>query len=84
MHKVFYKIPNVVFLHKGDVLHSIFYLSNGSMEVLQDGMVVAILGQRRNKSKKSTNLSDGTYMSIFLCLSCMRVLSLVDKWLYFA
>ena len=51
MHKVFYKIPNVVFLHKGDVLHSIFYLSNGSMEVLQDGMVVAILGRWFDKSK---------------------------------
>ena len=36
--------PDEFLVHKGDVLHSIFYLSNGSMEVLQDGMVVAILG----------------------------------------
>ena len=37
--------PDEFLVHKGDVLHSIFYLSNGSMEVLQDGMVVAILGR---------------------------------------
>ena len=36
--------PDEFLVHKGDVLHSIFYLSNGSMEVLQEGMVVAILG----------------------------------------
>ena len=37
--------PDEFLVHKGDVLHNIFYLSNGSMEVLQGGMVVAILGQ---------------------------------------
>jgi potassium voltage-gated channel Eag-related subfamily H protein 8 len=39
--------PDEFLVHKGDVLHSIFYLSNGSMEVLQEGMVVAILGGLR-------------------------------------
>ena len=37
--------PDEYLVHKGDVLQSIFYLSNGSMEVVQDGMVVAILGK---------------------------------------
>jgi potassium voltage-gated channel Eag-related subfamily H protein 8 len=36
--------PDEFLIHRGDALHSIYYLSNGSMEVLQDGMVVAILG----------------------------------------
>ena len=37
--------PNEFLIHKGDALQNIFYLFNGSMEVLQDGMVVAILGE---------------------------------------
>ena len=36
--------PDEFLIHKGDALHNIYYLCNGSMEVLQDGMVVAILG----------------------------------------
>ena len=51
--------PDEFLVHKGDVLHSIFYLSNGSMEVLQDGMVVAILGgflPRINSQQVSLNL----------------------------
>ena len=35
--------PDEYLVHKGDVLQNIFYLSSGSMEVVQDGMVVAIL-----------------------------------------
>lgn len=37
--------PDEFLIHKGDALHNIYYLCNGSMEVLQDGMVVAILGK---------------------------------------
>ena len=37
--------PNEYLIHKGDALQNIFYLFNGSMEVLQNGMVVAILGE---------------------------------------
>ena len=37
--------PDEYLVHKGDVLQNIFYLSSGSMEVVQDGMVVAILGK---------------------------------------
>ena len=32
-------------MHRGDAISNIYYLFNGSMEVLQDGMVVAILGK---------------------------------------
>ena len=35
--------PDEYLVHK--VLQNIFYLSSGSMEVVQDGMVVAILGK---------------------------------------
>jgi len=36
--------PGEYLVHKGDALHNIYYLSNGSMEVVQCNMVVAILG----------------------------------------
>jgi hypothetical protein len=37
--------PGEYLLHKGDALQYIYYLSNGSMEVVQCSMVVAILGK---------------------------------------
>ncbi|KAG8298896.1 Potassium voltage-gated channel sub H member 4 [Homalodisca vitripennis] len=37
--------PGEYLIHKGDALGSIYYLCNGSMEVVQNEMVVAILGK---------------------------------------
>ncbi|XP_065200831.1 potassium voltage-gated channel subfamily H member 8 isoform X3 [Planococcus citri] len=37
--------PGEYLIHKGDALSSIYYLCNGSMEVVHDDMVVAILGK---------------------------------------
>lgn len=37
--------PGEFLIHKGDALSYIYYLCNGSMEVVQNGMVVAILGK---------------------------------------
>ncbi|VVC26503.1 Hypothetical protein CINCED_3A022052 [Cinara cedri] len=37
--------PGEYLIHKGDALTSIYYLCNGSMEVVQNEMVVAILGK---------------------------------------
>ena len=42
--------PDEFLVHRGDILQSIFYISNGSLEVVQEGMVVALLGQK-NKVK---------------------------------
>lgn len=36
--------PGEFLIHKGDALSYIYYLCNGSMEVVQNNMVVAILG----------------------------------------
>lgn len=36
--------PGEYLMHKGDALSYIYYLCNGSMEVVQNEMVVAILG----------------------------------------
>ncbi|XP_030238351.1 potassium voltage-gated channel subfamily H member 8 [Drosophila navojoa] len=37
--------PGEYLIHKGDALNNIYYLCNGSMEVIKDDMVVAILGK---------------------------------------
>ena len=37
--------PDEYLVHAGDVVSTIYYLSSGSMEVVQDGMVVALLGK---------------------------------------
>ncbi|XP_055379901.1 potassium voltage-gated channel subfamily H member 8 isoform X2 [Condylostylus longicornis] len=37
--------PGEYLIHKGDALNYIYYLCNGSMEVVKDDMVVAILGK---------------------------------------
>ncbi|XP_044753445.1 potassium voltage-gated channel subfamily H member 8 [Coccinella septempunctata] len=37
--------PGEYLIHKGDALSYIYYICNGSMEVVQDDMVVAILGK---------------------------------------
>lgn len=37
--------PGEYLIHKGDALNYIYYLCNGSMEVIKDDMVVAILGE---------------------------------------
>ena len=37
--------PGEYLVHCGDALHYIYYLCNGSMEVVQTDMVVAILGE---------------------------------------
>ena len=36
--------PGEYLIHRGDALSYIYYLCHGSMEVVQDDMVVAILG----------------------------------------
>ena len=36
--------PGEYVLHKGDATSYIYFVVNGSMEILKDGMVVAILG----------------------------------------
>lgn len=37
--------PGEYLVHKGDALTYIYYICNGSMEVMQNEMVVAILGE---------------------------------------
>lgn len=37
--------PGEYLIHKGDALNYIYYICNGSMEVMQNSMVVAILGK---------------------------------------
>ena len=38
--------PNEFLINKDDILSSVWYISSGSLEVLDKGMVVAILGKK--------------------------------------
>jgi potassium voltage-gated channel Eag-related subfamily H protein 8 len=43
--------PGEYLIHKGDALAYIYYICNGSMEVMQNNMVVAILGELKSISR---------------------------------
>jgi hypothetical protein len=43
--RLFYTLGEFL-IHKGDALAYIYYIWNGSMEVMQNSMVVAILGEK--------------------------------------
>ena len=55
--------PDEFLIHKGDALQNIYYLCNGSMEVLQDGMVVAILGEYLNCHWESSRAAGQTFLN---------------------
>ena len=55
--------PEEFLIHRGDALQNIYYISNGSMEVLDEGMVVAILGKACLKILG--NLKSLPYESVF-------------------
>lgn len=44
--------PGEYLIHKGDALAYIYYICNGSMEVMQNNMVVAILGETHEDDDK--------------------------------
>lgn len=48
--------PGEYLIHKGDALNYIYYLCNGSMEVIKDDMVVAILGEYLEKYIKKKRM----------------------------
>jgi potassium voltage-gated channel Eag-related subfamily H member 8 len=58
--------PGEYLIHKGDALAYIYYICNGSMEVMQNNMVVAILG-------KCLNLKRILYLYFFpsTCRRCI-------------
>ena len=45
--------PGEYLIHKDDAVNYIHYICNGSMEVIQNAMVVAILGMFRSLSSRS-------------------------------
>lgn len=49
--------PGEYLIHKGDALSYIYYICNGSMEVVQNNMVVAILGKYTERNPLSLKYS---------------------------
>ena len=43
--------PGDIITHRGDILTSLYFISRGSIEILQDDNVVAILSRRSNSSR---------------------------------
>ena len=62
--------PGEYLIHKGDALAYIYYICNGSMEVMQNNMVVAILGEL--KSTHCGGLLQSETCEIF-AIKCRRI-----------
>ena len=43
--KTMFCAPGEYVVHKGDAIHYIYFVCNGSLEILKEGQVVAILGR---------------------------------------
>lgn len=56
--------PEEFLIRKGDALSSIYYLCNGSMEVEQNNMVVAILGKNKLKLNRF-------FFFLFILINCL-------------
>lgn len=82
--------PGEYLIHKGDAVQSIFFVSSGSMEILKQGMVVAILGKgdlfgchlsdiKKAIVKSGCDVKSLTYCDL-QCLSLKGLQSLMDVY----
>ncbi|XP_076458511.1 LOW QUALITY PROTEIN: voltage-gated delayed rectifier potassium channel KCNH8-like [Babylonia areolata] len=76
--------PGEVLIHKGDAIRNIYYVCSGSMEVLKDEQVVAILGKgdlfgSDIKFEDPVSISGGDVRSLAYCeLLCINTQGLVE------
>ena len=66
--------PGEYLLHKGDAINYIYFVCNGSMEILKQGMVVAILGKLQSISSLK-----GKIPGLVLLEPIYRVRVILDK-----
>ena len=66
--------PGEYLLHKGDAINYIYFVCNGSMEILKQGMVVAILGKLQSISSLK-----GKLPGLVLLEPIYRVRVILDK-----
>lgn len=80
--------PGEFLIHKGDALSYIYYICNGSMEVMQENMVVAILGEYSTKNGDARYFVTHTHMKNPLgqwktrtraLVSCMSKIFLIES-----
>lgn len=67
--------PGDTLVHKGDVLTSLFFIARGSIEIVKDDVVMAILGKKRVTSERYTvkdkyerYVSSGKYLAHIICI----------------
>ncbi|XP_041375018.1 potassium voltage-gated channel subfamily H member 8-like [Gigantopelta aegis] len=76
--------PGEFLLHKGDTVNYIYYLCNGSLEVLKEEMVVAILGKgdlfgTDVKNDQPVNISACDVRSLAYCeILCMSIRAILE------
>lgn len=68
--------PGEYLIHKGDALAYIYYICNGSMEVMQNNMVVAILGKFKNWVCIATGEKDGGVKNFHIAIFTMTMFAL--------
>ena len=48
--------PGDTLVHQGDVIVSLYFISRGSIEIVKDDVVMAILGKRLKTDTKEENI----------------------------
>jgi len=66
--------PGEYIIHTADVIHGIYYVSSGSLEILKDATVVAILGLF------AVSLSVSTLCNVHVYLMCTVRYLLISKF----
>ncbi len=61
--------PGDTLIHQGDVIMSLYFISNGSMEIVKDDVVMAILGNS-NMIHINPQLSNGCCVLTFGSRQC--------------
>lgn len=64
--------PGEYLIRHGDALQANYFVCSGSLEVLKDGMVQAILGQCVLKKKTQMNGSSSSSLRLTLVFHCLQ------------
>lgn len=54
--------PGDTLVHSGDILTALYFISRGSIEILRNDVVVAILGERQTRTPHTSRLSMASFL----------------------
>lgn len=55
--------PGDTLVHSGDILTALYFISRGSIEILRNDVVVAILGERQTRTPHTSRLSETSFLT---------------------